>query len=93
MLVPKFGYSQVGINTTTPNAQLDIRSSNQVTPSNNDGILIPKIDAFPATNPTTAQNSMMVYLTTLSAGKQPGFIIGIMLQRVGEVLVVIQAGV
>jgi len=34
MLVPKFGYSQVGINTTTPNAQLDIRSSNQVTPSN-----------------------------------------------------------
>ena len=67
------GFSQVGINTTMPAAQLDVKSSNQTTPANTDGILIPKIDAFPATNPTAAQNSMMVYLTTLSAGKQPGF--------------------
>ena len=67
------GFSQVGINTTMPDAQLDIKSSNQATPANNDGILIPKIDAFPVTNPTVAQNSMMVYLTTISAGKQPGF--------------------
>ena len=69
----QFGYTQVGINTTNPDAQLHIKSSNQVTPANNDGILIPRIDAFPITNPTIAQNSMMVYLTTLSAGKQPGF--------------------
>lgn len=67
------GYAQVGINTTTPDAQLDIKSSNQATPTNTDGILIPKIDAFPVTNPTAAQNSMMVYLTTTSAGKSPGF--------------------
>ena len=67
------GFSQVGINTTSPNAQLDIRSSNQATPTNTDGILIPKIDAFPVTNPTAAQQGMMVYLTTISAGKQPGF--------------------
>jgi trimeric autotransporter adhesin len=73
VLMAQFGYSQVGINTTNPNAQLDIRSSNQVTPSNNDGILIPRIDAFPLTNPTAAQQGMMVYLTTVSAGKQPGF--------------------
>jgi hypothetical protein len=66
-------FSQVGINTTSPNAQLDIKSSNQLTPSNTDGILIPKIDAFPVTNPTAAQQGMMVYLTTVSAGKQPGF--------------------
>ena len=65
--------SQVGINTIVPDAQLDIKSSNQATPANTDGILIPKIDAFPLVNPTAAQNSMMVYLTTLSAGKQPGF--------------------
>ena len=56
--------AQVGIGATNPNAQLDIRSSNQATPANNDGILIPKIDAFPATNPTVAQQSMLVYLTT-----------------------------
>ncbi len=66
-------FSQVGINTTTPNAQLDIKSSNQATPSNTDGILIPKIDVFPVTNPTAAQIGMMVYLTTASGGNQPGF--------------------
>lgn len=66
-------FAQVGINTTTPNAQLDIKSNNQAVPSNMDGILIPKIDVFPATNPTFAQQGMLVYLTTVAAGKQPGF--------------------
>ncbi len=56
--------AQVGINTTTPNAQLDIKSSSQVAPSNTDGVLIPKIDVFPAINPTAAQQGMLVYLTT-----------------------------
>src|SRR6478609_6315645 len=73
LMMAQFGFSQVGINTTNPQAQLDIKSSNQVTPSNTDGILIPKIDAFPLTNPTALQQGMMVYLTTLYAGKQPGF--------------------
>lgn len=71
--IPFYGVSQVGINTTSPNAQLDIKSSNQATPTNTDGILIPKIDAFPLVNPTAAQQGMMVYLTTISAGKPPGF--------------------
>lgn len=71
--ISQFGFSQVGINTTSPNAQLEIKSTNQATPTNTDGILIPKIDAFPLTNPTAAQQGMMVYLTTLSAGKPPGF--------------------
>lgn len=57
-------YAQIGIGTTSPDAQLDIRSSNQATPANNDGILIPKVDVFPATNPTVAQQGMLVYLTT-----------------------------
>ncbi len=65
--------AQVGINTTIPNAQLDIRSTNQATPSNTDGILIPKVDAFPATNPTAAQQGMLVYLTTTSGTDLPGF--------------------
>lgn len=66
-------YAQVGIGTTSPNAQLDIRSSNQTTPANNDGILIPKIDAFPATNPTASQQGMLVYLTTTVGANTPGF--------------------
>lgn len=65
--------AQVGINTTSPNASLEIRSENQANPGNNEGILIPKIDAFPATNPTVAQQGMMVYLTTTVGTNQPGF--------------------
>ena len=66
-------FAQVGINTTNPEAQLDIKSSNQALPSNRDGLLIPKIDTFPATNPTIAQQGMLVYLTTLVGTNQPGF--------------------
>ena len=56
-------HAQVGIGTTTPEAALDIRSSNQATPTNTDGLLIPKINNFPTTNPTAAQDGMMVYVT------------------------------
>ena len=66
-------FAQVGINTTTPNAQLDIRSSNQVAPASTDGMLIPKIDTFPALNPTVAQQGMLVYLTSNVGSNQPGF--------------------
>lgn len=69
--------AQVGIGTTLPNSQLDIRSSNQATPANTDGILIPKMDAFPAVNPTVNQQGMLVYLTTattfLATVRPPGF--------------------
>jgi len=70
----QYGFAQVGINTTTPNAQLDIRSSNQASPTNQDGILIPKVDAFPTTNPTAAQQGLLVYLsfsTTFSGKSKP----------------------
>jgi hypothetical protein len=71
LIVP--AYAQVGIGTITPNAQLDIAASNQVTPANTDGILIPKIDAFPVTNPTASQQGMLVYLTTTVVANPPGF--------------------
>lgn len=70
-------FAQVGIGTTTPDSQLDIRSSNQAAPANNDGVLIPKVDVFPATNPTASQQGMLVYLTTtttfLATSRPPGF--------------------
>jgi hypothetical protein len=65
--------AQVGINTTTPNAQLEIKSSDQANPTITDGLIIPKIDVFPSTNPTAAQQGMMVYLTTTSGVNLPGF--------------------
>lgn len=55
--------AQVGIGTTNPYSQLDIRASNQATPQNNDGILIPKVDNFPTTVPTVNQDGMVVYAT------------------------------
>ncbi|WNM19820.1 tail fiber domain-containing protein [Flavobacterium capsici] len=73
LFFPMMVFSQVGINTTTPNAQLDIQSSNQATPANTDGLLIPKINAFPATNPTVAQQGMLVYLTEAIGSNTPGF--------------------
>ena len=66
-------FAQVGINTTTPNAQLDIRATSATAPSNTDGLLIPKVNIFPATNPTAAQQGMLVYLTTTSGTNTPGF--------------------
>ncbi|MFK5982364.1 MAG: tail fiber domain-containing protein [Flavobacteriaceae bacterium] len=56
--------AQVGIGNTNPKATLDITASNVATPSNTDGILIPRVNAFPVTNPTANQDGMLVFLTT-----------------------------
>lgn len=66
-------HAQVGINTTTPHAQLEIKSSDASNPANTDGILIPKVDVFPATNPTADQDGMLVYLTTDVGANLKGF--------------------
>jgi len=55
--------SQVGIGTINPQSQLDIRSTDQASPENTDGILIPKIDDFPQSPPTAFQDGMMVFVT------------------------------
>ena len=65
--------AQVGINNVDPKGTLDITASNQATPSNTDGIIIPRIDAFPATDPGADQNSMLVYLTTTSGTNTLGY--------------------
>ncbi len=62
-----FGFSQVGINNTTPQASLDIEASNASSPANSDGILIPRVSAFPSTSPTTAQDGMLIFYTGTSA--------------------------
>ena len=67
LLFYSIGNAQVGIGTTNPKASLDIIASNSATPANTDGILIPRVDAFPVTNPTAAQDGMLVFLTTTKA--------------------------
>ena len=64
LFVGIYSYSQVGIGTTDPKATLDIIATNNILPANNDGLLIPRINAFPLANPTVDQNGMLVFLNT-----------------------------
>ncbi|MGY5847486.1 hypothetical protein ACW6QP_08695 [Salegentibacter sp. HM20] len=73
LFISFWNYSQVGINTTDPKAQLDIPATNPSNPDVIDGILIPRIDRFPATNPSSAQNAMLVYLNKEFNGHKPGY--------------------
>ena len=63
VLILIFGFTtiaQVGIGTTDPKAQLDITAG--TTPSEKDGLLIPRLDDYP-TGVTTAQDGMLVFMT------------------------------
>jgi trimeric autotransporter adhesin len=64
--------AQVGIGNTTPKAQLDISASSIATPTASDGLLIPRVTAFPS--PVTIdQNGMLVFLTTPFGSNKVGF--------------------
>ena len=63
LLAYTIGSAQVGINTTTPQSSLDIIAINSATPQNTDGLLIPRVSDLPATNPTAAQQAMLIYLS------------------------------
>lgn len=66
-------YSQVGIGTTSPKAQLDIVATSKDNPSNIDGILIPRIENFPSENPGPDQNGILVFLNKNIPGFNSGF--------------------
>jgi trimeric autotransporter adhesin len=63
---------QVGIGNVSPKAQLDISASNITSPIATDGLLIPRVTAFPSPV-TAAQNGMLVFLTTAFSTNQVGF--------------------
>ncbi|MCY2687373.1 hypothetical protein [Salinimicrobium sp. TH3] len=65
--------AQVGINTHDPKAQLDISIEDPASPENTDGILIPRMSNFPATNPTEAQHGMLIFLTSQKLEFPTGF--------------------
>ncbi|MBW2937796.1 hypothetical protein KXJ69_06730 [Aureisphaera sp. CAU 1614] len=65
--------AQVGIGTSAPKSMLDIPASNATTPSYTDGILIPRINTFPAVNPGADQDGMLVFLTTATGTYKKGF--------------------
>jgi hypothetical protein len=63
-------YAQVGINTSTPDATLDVVASDPSAPSSTDGFLPPRVSTLP-TGMTTDQTGMMVYLTTAVNAETP----------------------
>lgn len=65
--------AQVGINTTDPKAQLEISVEDPAAPGITDGLLIPRISNFPALQPSSDQNGMLVFLTTTRNEYVPGF--------------------
>ncbi|SHF47391.1 hypothetical protein SAMN05444483_101244 [Salegentibacter echinorum] len=73
LLFPTGMFSQVGIGTTNPGAQLDIVATNEGNPANIDGILIPRITKFPAQNPGLAQHGMLVFLSENYNNSPTGF--------------------
>ena len=55
-------FAQVGVGNTNPQAQLDISASSTASPTNQDGILIPRVTNLPAdASMTAAQNGMLVF--------------------------------
>ena len=65
--------AQVGIGTTSPKSQLDISATSISAPTNTDGLLIPRLSDFPATNPGADQNGMLVFFSTASGSNPIGF--------------------
>lgn len=65
--------AQVGIGTTSPKSMLDIPASDSTSPASTDGILIPRIDNFPTTNPGADQDGMLIFLRTAAPGNPKGF--------------------
>ena len=63
LLSINFCKAQIGFGTNSPNAIVEIKANNQISPNNTDGILIPRIDDFPITNPSSLQDGMMVFIT------------------------------
>lgn len=66
-------FSQVGIGTPDPKAQLDIISNSPDNPDIIDGILIPRILKFPSTLPTKDQHGMLIFLSIDVGEKKSGF--------------------
>jgi hypothetical protein len=64
-------YSQIGINTSTPQSTLDINAKNPTgTTTNTDGMLIPRVDRQRAQNMGTVEVSTIIYVNDYTTGSQ-----------------------
>ena len=65
--------AQIGIYNTAPKASLDISAKNPANPDSDEGVLIPRLTAFPSTNPGVDQHSMLIYMDNVAAPSGKGF--------------------
>lgn len=65
--------AQVGINNTDPKATFDMSAKNPANPVATEGLLIPRITSFASSDPTAAQDGMLVYMNNDSAYAGEGF--------------------
>ena len=78
LLITFYGYSQVGVGTTTPNATLDIAATNPTgTSTAADGILIPRVDRQRAQSMTGLTTSTMIYVSSIATGTATGTAVNI----------------
>lgn len=71
LLIANSAFSQVGINTNDPKAQLDVEAADAVSPQPSDGLLVPRVQTLPAAG--ADQHSMIIYLTNTIGTFTPGF--------------------
>lgn len=78
LFFPLLGFAQVGVNTTTPAATLDIVSKNTTgTSTNVDGLLIPRVDRQRAQSMTGVTTSTMIYVNNIATGSAAGTAINV----------------
>lgn len=66
-------YSQVGVNTDTPSATLDIKALNTSGSMRNvDGLLIPRVDRERTMNMSPVKASTLIYVDNISSGAASG---------------------
>lgn len=71
-------YGQVGINTTTPAATLDIIAKTPTgTSTTVDGLIVPRVDRQRAQSMTSAPTSTIIYVNDISTGTQTGTAVNI----------------
>jgi hypothetical protein len=65
--------AQIGIYNTSPQAVLDVAATNMISPSSEEGVLIPRLTSFPVTDPGLAQNAMLIYMDNIATPLGEGF--------------------
>ncbi|WP_054509476.1 hypothetical protein [Chryseobacterium sp. ERMR1:04] len=71
-------FSQLGVNTTSPNATLDVQAKNATgTTSTPEGLLVPRVDRQKAQSMTGVGISTLIYVNSVATGTQTGTAVNI----------------